>query len=100
MSLKFGYWAPILSGGYVLSNIPQRTDWSIAAKLLLTKLRTPANPPKKSKACGKNSNHADLVQPNDGFKTGLLGPADLIVERIKLYREIGADVPPKTSGVR
>jgi hypothetical protein len=32
------------------------------------------------------------VQPNDGFKTGLLGPADLIVERIKLYREIGVDL--------
>src|ERR1700757_2923042 len=35
MSLKFGYWAPILSGGYVLSNIPQRTDWSIAANIRL-----------------------------------------------------------------
>ena len=35
MSLKFGYWAPILGGGYVLSNIPQRTEWSIAANVRL-----------------------------------------------------------------
>ena len=35
MSFKFGYWAPILSGGYVLSNIPQRTEWSIAANVRL-----------------------------------------------------------------
>lgn len=35
MSLKFGYWAPILSGGYVLSNIPQRTEWSIEANIKL-----------------------------------------------------------------
>ena len=35
MSLKFGYWAPILSGGYVLSNIPQRSEWSIAANIRL-----------------------------------------------------------------
>ena len=35
MSLKFGYWAPILSGGYVLSNVPQRTEWSIEANIRL-----------------------------------------------------------------
>lgn len=34
----------------------------------------------------------DLVQPNDGFKTGLIGSADLIVERIRLYREAGVDL--------
>ena len=35
MSLKFGYWALILSGGYVLSTIPQRTEWSITANIRL-----------------------------------------------------------------
>jgi FMNH2-dependent dimethyl sulfone monooxygenase len=35
MSFHFGYWAPILSGGFVLSNIPQRTEWSIAANIRL-----------------------------------------------------------------
>jgi FMNH2-dependent dimethyl sulfone monooxygenase len=35
MSIQFGYWAPILSGGYVLSNIPQRTEWSIASNVRL-----------------------------------------------------------------
>jgi dimethylsulfone monooxygenase len=47
---------------------------------------------KEKQGMWANSNHADLVQPNDGFKTGLLGPADFIVERIKLYREIGVDL--------
>lgn len=35
MSFQFGYWAPILSGGFVLSNIPQRTEWSIASNIRL-----------------------------------------------------------------
>ncbi|MGC3989058.1 MAG: dimethyl sulfone monooxygenase SfnG [Chthoniobacteraceae bacterium] len=35
MAIKFGYWSPILSGGYVLSNIPQRTEWSIASNIRL-----------------------------------------------------------------
>lgn len=39
-----------------------------------------------------DSRFEDLVQPNDGFKTGLIGPADLIVERIRLYREAGVDL--------
>jgi FMNH2-dependent dimethyl sulfone monooxygenase len=47
---------------------------------------------KEKQGMWANSDYADLVQPNDGFKTGLLGPADLIVERIKLYREIGVDL--------
>lgn len=47
---------------------------------------------KEKQGMWANSDYADLVQPNDGFKTGLLGPADLIVERIKLYRQIGIDL--------
>jgi FMNH2-dependent dimethyl sulfone monooxygenase len=47
---------------------------------------------KEKQGMWANSDHADLVQPNDGFKTGLLGPTDLMVERIKLYREIGVDL--------
>ncbi|MBD2153810.1 dimethyl sulfone monooxygenase SfnG [Leptolyngbya sp. PL-A3] len=39
-----------------------------------------------------NSNFADLVQPNDGFKTGLIGPTDLIVDRIRQYYEVGVDL--------
>ena len=35
MSFHFGYWAPILSGGYVLSNILQDTEWSVAANIRL-----------------------------------------------------------------
>jgi len=35
MAIKFGYWSPILSGGYVLSNIPQRTEWSIESNIRL-----------------------------------------------------------------
>jgi FMNH2-dependent dimethyl sulfone monooxygenase len=29
MSIKFGYWMPLGSGGMVISSIPQRTDWSL-----------------------------------------------------------------------
>jgi FMNH2-dependent dimethyl sulfone monooxygenase len=29
MALKFGYWMPLGSGGFVISNIKQRTDWSL-----------------------------------------------------------------------
>jgi FMNH2-dependent dimethyl sulfone monooxygenase len=47
---------------------------------------------KEKQGMWANSDYADLVQPNDGFKTGLLGPADFIVERINLYREIGVDL--------
>ena len=39
-----------------------------------------------------NSDFADLVQPNDGFKTGLIGPAELIAERIRQYYEVGVDL--------
>jgi FMNH2-dependent dimethyl sulfone monooxygenase len=39
-----------------------------------------------------NSDFANLVQPNDGFKTGLFGPADLIADRIRQYYEVGVDL--------
>jgi FMNH2-dependent dimethyl sulfone monooxygenase len=29
MAIRFGYWMPLGSGGFVISNIPQRTDWSL-----------------------------------------------------------------------
>jgi dimethylsulfone monooxygenase len=32
------------------------------------------------------------VQPNDGFKTGLIGPPELIADRIRQYYEVGVDL--------
>jgi FMNH2-dependent dimethyl sulfone monooxygenase len=32
------------------------------------------------------------VQPNDGFKTRLIGPPDLIADRIRQYHEVGVDL--------
>jgi len=29
MAMRFGYWMPLGSGGFVISGIPQRTDWSL-----------------------------------------------------------------------
>ena len=29
MASKFGYWMPLGSGDFVISNIKQRTDWSL-----------------------------------------------------------------------
>ena len=39
-----------------------------------------------------NSNFEDLVQYNDGFKTGLVGTPEQIAERIVAYRAIGVDL--------
>jgi FMNH2-dependent dimethyl sulfone monooxygenase len=39
-----------------------------------------------------DSGPANLVQPNDGFKTRLIGPAEVIAERIKQYYEVGVDL--------
>jgi FMNH2-dependent dimethyl sulfone monooxygenase len=39
-----------------------------------------------------DSDHANLVQPNDGFKTRLFGPPELIAERIRTYEAIGVDL--------
>jgi len=39
-----------------------------------------------------NSDYANLVQPNDGFKTRLIGPAELIADRIRQYHEVGVDL--------
>ncbi|QCV54979.1 dimethylsulfone monooxygenase SfnG [Thermoactinomyces vulgaris] len=33
MALKFAYWVPNVSGGLVISDIPQKTDWSFEANL-------------------------------------------------------------------
>jgi dimethylsulfone monooxygenase len=38
------------------------------------------------------SDYANLVQPNDGFKTRLFGPPELIAERIRAYEAIGVDL--------
>ncbi len=39
-----------------------------------------------------DSSYANLVQPNDGFKTRLFGPPELIAERIGAYEEVGVDM--------
>ena len=39
-----------------------------------------------------DSDYANLVQPNDGFKTRLFGPPELIAERIRAYEAIGVDM--------
>jgi dimethylsulfone monooxygenase len=38
------------------------------------------------------SDYANLVQPNDGFKTRLFGPPELIAERIRAYEAVGVDL--------
>jgi hypothetical protein len=98
MSLKFGYWAPILSGGYSVEEALEQKKAIIDAadsetiQAFANQAKNAGQSTKEKQGMWANSDHADLVQPNDGFKTGLLGPADLIVERIKLYREIGVDL--------
>lgn len=39
-----------------------------------------------------DSDYANLVQPNDGFKTRLIGPPELIADRIRQYHEVGVDL--------
>jgi dimethylsulfone monooxygenase len=39
-----------------------------------------------------NSDDANLVQPNDGFKTRLFGPPELIADRIRAYEAVGVDM--------
>jgi FMNH2-dependent dimethyl sulfone monooxygenase len=39
-----------------------------------------------------NSNFEDLVQYNDGFKTGLVGTPEHIAERIVAYKAVGVDL--------
>ena len=39
-----------------------------------------------------NSSLEDLVQYNDGFKTGLIGTAEQINERLEELRAIGVDL--------
>ena len=39
-----------------------------------------------------NSSFANLVQPNDGFKTGLIGTADQIRERVRALEAAGVDL--------
>ncbi|WP_445635447.1 dimethylsulfone monooxygenase SfnG [Nostoc sp. DSM 114161] len=39
-----------------------------------------------------NSNFSDLVQYNDGFKTGLIGTAEQVADRIRQYYELGVDL--------
>jgi len=39
-----------------------------------------------------NSDFANLVQPNDGFKTGLIGTAEQVAEKIRAYHAIGVDM--------
>lgn len=39
-----------------------------------------------------NSDYANLVQPNDGFKTRLFGPPEVIAARIREYAAVGVDL--------
>jgi dimethylsulfone monooxygenase len=39
-----------------------------------------------------DSDYANLVQPNDGFKTRLFGPPELIASRIREYQAVGVDL--------
>jgi FMNH2-dependent dimethyl sulfone monooxygenase len=39
-----------------------------------------------------DSDPANLVQPNDGFKTKLIGTTEAIVDRIRQYHEVGVDL--------
>ena len=39
-----------------------------------------------------DSDFANLVQPNDGFKTKLFGPPEVIADRIRQYYEAGVDL--------
>lgn len=39
-----------------------------------------------------DSSHANLVQPNGGFKTRLFGRTELIAERIRAYEAVGVDM--------
>ncbi|WP_373529549.1 dimethylsulfone monooxygenase SfnG [Nostoc sp.] len=39
-----------------------------------------------------NSNFEDLVQYNDGFKSGLIGTADQVADRIRQFYEVGVDL--------
>ncbi|KYC38946.1 dimethyl sulfone monooxygenase SfnG [Scytonema hofmannii PCC 7110] len=39
-----------------------------------------------------NSNFEDLVQYNDGFKSGLIGTAEQVAEKIRQYYEVGVDL--------
>lgn len=39
-----------------------------------------------------NSNFSDLVQYNDGFKTGLIGTAEQVAQKIRQYYKVGVDL--------
>jgi len=39
-----------------------------------------------------NSNFEDLVQYNDGFRSGLIGTADQVADRIRQFYEVGVDL--------
>jgi FMNH2-dependent dimethyl sulfone monooxygenase len=39
-----------------------------------------------------NSDPANLVQPNDGFKTGLIGTPRQLIERIRALEAAGVDL--------
>jgi dimethylsulfone monooxygenase len=46
----------------------------------------------KGKACGKTQIFEDLVQYNDGFKTGLIGTAEQVADKIIELKKIGVDI--------
>jgi FMNH2-dependent dimethyl sulfone monooxygenase len=95
--VKFGLNAFIILRDSVEEAVAQKQAIIDAAdpetiKAFASQARNAGQSTKEKQGMWANSDYADLVQPNDGFKTGLLGPADFIVERINLYREIGVDL--------
>lgn len=44
------------------------------------------------KGMWQDSSFADLVQYNDGFRTGLIGTPEQIAERIVAYKRLGVDL--------
>jgi FMNH2-dependent dimethyl sulfone monooxygenase len=46
----------------------------------------------EGKGMWQNSEFADLVQYNDGFRTGLIGTPEQIAERIVTYKRLGVDL--------
>jgi hypothetical protein len=72
MALKFGYWMPLGSGGFVISNIKQRTDWSLdynakRAQTLTHRPTADGEPVYNKKTAdgfsGRQHRHANVLQP-------------------------------------
>jgi alkanesulfonate monooxygenase SsuD/methylene tetrahydromethanopterin reductase-like flavin-dependent oxidoreductase (luciferase family) len=92
--LRFAYWVPNVSGGLVTSTIEQRTDWSFAYNRTLARLaeRAGFDYALSQVRYTADSTFEDLVQYNDGFRTGLIGTPEQVARRIVEYRTLGVDL--------